>query len=51
MSLNQSLPLLHHGTELVSGEVHSVELGQAVFALHIFAHKLEFLVRPLCVLK
>ena len=51
MGLNQCLPLLHHGTKLVGGEVHTVELCQAVLALHIFAYKLEFLVRPLCVLK
>ena len=51
MGLNQGLPLLHHGTKLVGGEVHTVELCQAILALHIFAYKLEFLVRPLCVLK
>ena len=51
MGLNQGLPLLHHGTKLVGGEVHTVELCQAILALHIFAYKLKFLVRPLCVLK
>ena len=27
VSLNKSLPFLHHGTELVSGQIHAVELG------------------------
>ena len=33
VGLNQCLPLLHHGPQLVSGQPHSVEVGQAVLAL------------------
>ena len=41
MGLDQSLPLLHHGPQLVSGEVHAVEAGQTVLALDILNKKLE----------
>lgn len=28
--LNQSLPLLHHGTQLISRQIHSMEIRQNV---------------------
>ena len=51
MCFNQSLPFLDHGAELVSGQIHAVELSQAVLALNIFADELELLVGPLGFLK
>ena len=50
VSLNQGLPFLNHGAEFISGQIHSIELCQAVFALHIFARELELLIRSLSVL-
>ena len=41
MSFNECLPLSDERAELVSGEVHTVEVGVAVFALDILADKLE----------
>mmetsp|Transcript_3496 Transcript_3496/g.8356 ORF Transcript_3496/g.8356 Transcript_3496/m.8356 type:complete len:255 (-) Transcript_3496:72-836(-) len=41
VSLDESLPLLHQGAELVRGEVHAVEVGQAVLALHILDAELD----------
>jgi hypothetical protein len=41
ISLNQSLPFLHHGSELVGGQVHTIELGQAGLALDILADQLK----------
>jgi len=50
VSLDEGLPLLHHRPELVRGQVHSVEVGQAVLALDILAQELELLERSLSVL-
>ena len=33
VGLDQRLPLLHHRPQLVSGQPHTVEVGQAVLAL------------------
>ena len=33
VGLNEGLPLLDHGPQLVSGQGHSVEVSQAVLAL------------------
>jgi hypothetical protein len=33
IALDESLPLLDHGPQLVCGEVHPVEVGDAVLAL------------------
>ena len=33
VGLDQRLPLLHHGPQLVSGQAHAVEVGEAVLAL------------------
>ena len=33
VGLDQRLPLLHHGPQLVGGQAHTVEVGQAVLAL------------------
>ena len=49
VSLDESLPLLDHGPPLVSGQVHSVEVAQAVLALNILADQLELAEGPLCV--
>lgn len=35
------LPLLDHRTQLVSGEVHAVEVGEAVLSLNIFNNQFE----------
>lgn len=35
------LPLFDHGAHLVPGEVHAVEVGEAVFALHVLGDELE----------
>ncbi len=35
-SLDEGVPLLDEGAELVLGDVHSVEVGVAVVALHFF---------------
>jgi len=51
VSLDEGLPLLDHGPELVGGQVHAVEVGQAVLALNILAQKLELLEGSLGVLK
>merc|ERR1719238_131561 len=47
VGLDEGLPLLHHRPQLVSGQAHAVEVGQAVLALHFLAHKLELSERPL----
>ena len=36
MCLNEGVPLAHKGAELVLGQVHAVEVGEAVVALDIF---------------
>jgi len=41
-ALNHSLPLLDHTAHLVSGEAHTVEVKDAVLALNVLAHELEF---------
>lgn len=41
VGLDQGLPLLDHGTELVSGHGHSVEVGQAALALDLINAKTE----------
>ena len=51
MSLDEGLPLLDHGPELVGGQVHAVEVGQAVLALDILAQELELLEGSLGVLQ
>ena len=33
VALNEGLPLLDHGPQLVGGQAHAVEVGQAVLAL------------------
>ena len=33
VGLDEGLPLLHHGPQLVSGQAHAVEVGEAVLAL------------------
>ena len=50
IALHQSLPLLDHGPQLVCGEVHAVEAGQAVLGLDILTDELELPVRPLGVI-
>ena len=39
--LDEGLPLLDHGPQLVGGESHAVEVGEAVLALDILADELE----------
>ena len=34
VGLDEGLPLLHHGPQLVSGQAHAVEVGEAVLALN-----------------
>ena len=51
VSLDEGLPLLDHGPELVGGQVHAVEVGQAVLALDILAQELELLEGSLGVLQ
>lgn len=36
------LPLLDHGAHFVAGEVHSMEVGQTIFALNVFSYQLKF---------
>merc|ERR1719391_1594267 len=47
VGLDEGLPLLHHGPQLVSGQAHAVEVGEAVLALNLLAHKLELSEGPL----
>ena len=42
VGLNHSDPLLDERAEFVAGQVHAVEVGHAVVALHIFAAQLHF---------
>ena len=35
-SFNKCVPLLNEGTELVSGDVHSVEVSKAIISLNFF---------------
>ena len=50
VGLDQGLPLLNHGPELVGGEAHAVKVGQTVLALDVFTDELELLERPLGIL-
>merc|ERR1719328_599764 len=50
VALDQGLPLLDHGPQLVSGQVHAVEGGQAVLSLNILDNQLELSVRSLSVI-
>lgn len=45
------LPLLDHGAHLVTSEVHAVEVGKAVLALHIFCDQLKLAEGHLVVLQ
>ena len=51
MGLDEGLPLLDHGPQLVCGKAHTVEVSEAVLALNIFADQLEFLERPFGILQ
>ena len=42
ISLNQSLPFLDHGAELVTSKGHAMEVGQQVASLNLLANQLEF---------
>ena len=50
VGLDESLPLADEGTELVGGEVHSVEVGETVLALNIVDSELDLPERVLVVL-
>lgn len=50
-SLPTHLPLLDHGSQLVSGEVHAVEVGEHITSLHLLCHQLEFAEGNLVVLQ
>jgi len=50
-SLDHGLPLLNHGPGLVRGEVHSVEVGETITSLDIFADEAELAEGNLVVLK
>merc|ERR1719322_335322 len=50
VGLDEGLPLLHHRPQLVSGQAHAVEIGEAVLALNLLAHELELSERPLGVI-
>lgn len=41
VGLDERLPLAHKGPQLVGGEVQSVEVGQAVFPLHLIDTQLD----------
>lgn len=45
------LPLLHHGTHFVAGEVHSMEVGQTIFPLNVLSYQLKFTEGNLIVLQ
>ena len=47
VGLDLGLPLLDHGALLVSGELHTVEVGEAVVALDLLADESELLVGAL----
>ena len=44
VGLDLGLPLLDHGALLVAGELHTVEVGEAVVALNLLADQSELLV-------
>jgi len=41
VSLDEGLPLLNHGAELIGGEVHSVEVGEARASLNVLNSQLD----------
>lgn len=45
------LPFLDHGTHLVTGQVHAMEVGEAVLALNILSDELELTEGHLIVLQ
>lgn len=45
------LPLLDHGAHLVTGQIHAVEVGEAVLALNILSDELELAEGHLVVLQ
>ena len=47
VGLDERLPLLDHGPQLVGRKVHAIKVGEAVLALHVLADKLELAERPL----
>lgn len=51
VSLDHGLPLLDHRAHLVTGQVHAVEVGEAVLALHVLRDQLELAEGHLVVLQ
>jgi hypothetical protein len=47
--VDERLPLLDERVELLAGQVHAVEVGQDVRALHVLRHELELAVALLLV--
>lgn len=45
------LPLLDHRAHLITSQVHAVEVGQAVLALHVLSNELELAESNLIVLQ
>ena len=45
VSLDKSLPLSDHGSQLISGEVHTVEVGEQVLTLNFIDSQLDLSVR------
>ena len=41
MGLDEGLPLANKGAELIGGEAHAVEVGQAVLALNLVNPELD----------
>ncbi len=50
IGLNERLPLLDHGAQLVCCQVHAIEVGEAVLALHLLADESELLEATLGIL-
>lgn len=42
--LDEGVPLADHGAEVVSGDIHAIEVGKAVSALDVFAAQFDFAV-------
>ena len=51
MGLNQGLPLLDHGAQLITSQVHTMEIGENIFALNVFSNQLELPECDLVILK
>ena len=51
IGFDQSLPFLHHGSKFVRCQIHSIELGQTIFALNFLTGQFKFLVWPFSILK